>query len=93
MTIDVKSLSPEQRKKLMQDLRKAEDDEKNAYKQEFVEKVTKLAIEKGVKWSEAKTLINSFSPANDTEAKKLGFTHKKGRKYYLRDVKGATKIK
>jgi len=93
MTIDVKALGPAERKKLMEDLRKAEEEEKTAYKQEFLADVTKLAVEKGVKWSEARTLIDNFTPANDSEAKKLGFTHKKGNKYYFRDVKGATKLK
>ncbi|EDM71801.1 hypothetical protein RAZWK3B_20651 [Roseobacter sp. AzwK-3b] len=93
MDIDIKSMTPAQRKQLMEDLRKAEEAEKNAYKQEFLGDVVKLASEKGVKWSEARTLINGYKPSSDTEAKKLGFTHKKGKDYYLRDVKGATKLK
>lgn len=93
MTIDVKTLGPAERKKLLEDLRKAEEEEKFAYKQEFLGDVTKLAAEKGVRWSEARTLISNYNPANDSEAKRLGFTHKRGNKYYSRDVKGATKLK
>ncbi len=93
MVVDVKSMSPEERAKLLEDIRKAEEEEKNAYKKEFVKDVAEIAKEKGIKWSQARALINSYSPANDSEAKKLGFTHKKDGKYYHRQVKGATQLK
>ncbi|WP_370276600.1 hypothetical protein [Roseovarius indicus] len=93
MVVDVKKLSPEERKQLLEDIRKAEEEEKNAYKQEFVNDVTALAMEKGIRWSEARSLIGNYTPSNDTEAKKLGFTHKKDGKYFHRQVNGATKLK
>ncbi|WP_397543893.1 hypothetical protein [Roseovarius salis] len=93
MAIDVKKLTPEERAKLLEDIRQAEEEEKNAYKTDFVKDVAALAMEKGLKWSEARTLVGNYNPDNDTEAKKLGFTHKKGGKYYQKRVEGATKIK
>lgn len=93
MTVDVKNLTSEERKKLLEDIRKAEEEEKNAYKKEFVKDVAALAIDKGLKWSEARTLIANHTPENDTQARKLGFTYKKGGKYYLRRVTGSTMLK
>ncbi len=93
MTVDVKKLTPEERKQLLEDIRKAEEEEKSAYKQEFVNDVAAIAKEKGIRWSEARSLIVNYTPSNDTEAKKLGFTHKKDGKYFHRQVKGATKLK
>lgn len=93
MTVDVKKLTSEEREKLLEEIRKAEQEEKNAYKKEFVNDVAAIAAEKGLKWSEARALIGNYTPGNDTEAKKLGFTYKKGGKYYHRRVEGATKLK
>ena len=93
MAVDVKKLSPEERKQLLEDIRKAEEEEKTAYKQEFVNDVAALAMEKGIRWSEARSLVGNYAPSSDTEAKKLGFTHKKDGKYYHRQVKGATRLK
>lgn len=93
MSIDVKSLSSKQRVKLMQELREAEEQEKHAYKKEFIDDVASIAMDKGIRWSEARSLIGNFNPKNDTEAKKLGFTYKKGNKYYHRKVEGAAKLK
>jgi hypothetical protein len=93
MAVDVRNMSAQERAKLMEDIRKAEEEEKNSYKKDFIKDVTSLAVDKGLKWSEARTLIMNYSPESDAEAKKLGFTHKKGGKYYLRRVDGATKLK
>ena len=93
MAVDVKKLSSEERKQLLEDIRKAEEEEKNAYKKEFVNDVAAIAMEKGIRWSEARSLIGNYLPSNDTEAKKLGFTHKRDGKYFHRQVKGATRLK
>ena len=94
MKIDVKTLSPEERQKLKQDLLKAEQEEKEAYKHEFVQAVVDSAVAKGVRWSEGLALLNAYSPKNDSEAKKLGFKFKGKDKdnktaYYMRKMKGA----
>ena len=93
MAIDVKKLTPEERAKLLDDIRKAEEEEKTAYKKEFVKDVAALAIKNNLKWSEARALIMNYNPDTDAEAKKLGFSYKKGKKYYHRQVAGATPLK
>jgi len=93
MTVDVKKMTSEERAKLLEDIRKAEQEEKTAYKKEFVKDVAALAMGKNLKWSEARALIVNYAPESDAEARKLGFTYKKGNKYYHRRVAGATKLK
>lgn len=93
MAIDVKQLTPEERAKLLDDIRKAEEEEKTAYKRKFVKDVAALAMKNNLKWSQARALIMTYAPETDAEAKKLGFSYKKGKKYYHRQVKGATPLK
>jgi ribosomal protein L34 len=94
MEIDVRKLSPEARRKLAEDIQKADEEERQAYKHEFVQMVVEAAVEKGVRWSEAAALISSYQPKNDKEAKKLGYKYKGKDKeskdvYYVRKLKGA----
>ena len=97
MSIDLKSLSKLQREQLRKELDAIELEEKEAYKKEFVEAVVEIAVEKGVRWSEALTLLGGYTPENDQKAKKMGFKFKGQDKsgkvtYYVRKVAGASKI-
>jgi hypothetical protein len=91
MSINVKSLSKDERRKLIEEIQKAEQEEKEAYKKEFVNAVVETAIQRGVKWSEALALLNAYSPDNDTIARKLGYKYKAKNKdnkttYYMRKM-------
>jgi len=93
VSIDVKSLSPDERQKLIEEIRRAEKEEKEAYKHEFVKAVVETAIERGVKWSEALALLKAYTPDTDATAKKLGYRFKgkddRGNTvYYVRKMSG-----
>ncbi|MFC6637784.1 hypothetical protein GV827_05900 [Sulfitobacter sp. JBTF-M27] len=95
--VDVKALSPAEREKLKKEILRVEEEEKNAYKTEFVDNVVKLAIDKGVRWSEAVALLQDYKPDTDAKAKKMGFGFKGKNKegktvYYVRKMKGATEL-
>jgi ribosomal protein L34 len=97
MNIDVKSLSRTERDKLRKDLDAVEQEEKEAYKREFVDEVVNAAISKGVKWSEALALLGDYVPESDARARKLGFKFKGKSKedktvYYIRKMKGASEL-
>ena len=97
MDIDVRKFSPEKRQKLKEEIAKIEQEEKEAYKHEFLEVVVQTAIEKGVKWSEGMALVNAYTPKTDSEAKKLGYKFKGKDKenntaYYMRKMKGTKEL-
>ena len=95
--IDWTSLTKEEIKEFEKNLSKAKKHIANAPKHEFLNDVVKLIIDKGIRWSEAKALMSSYVPSNDTEAKKLGFKCKRVdennvTRYYARKVKNSVEI-
>lgn len=95
--IDWQTATAKDLEKIDAQLRAARERIASAHKEEFLQQVIEAAIDKGIRWSEAASIIASYQPKNDTEAKKLGYKFKGKDKnsntvYYVRKLKGTEQL-